>query len=366
MGQQKNSLLNKYEYDNDEVILKSRPRVLFLELTRNCNLHCTMCRPYNWYKNEWFLQENVLDCIRQELFPYIEMVDLRGFGESTLDSRLVSIADELHHRNVKTMIYSNMCSQDEKYWEELVHTGINVAVSIETADPIKYAKIRRGGNFELMKTNLISSIKASDSNNTPFLTVVLSDDNIDDIYGLVEFAAECGINKIQLNPISMKNPVNPDGISHYGFHHKTKEYVKKEFYKIIELSNKNNVKVEVAANLFNENNIMKDKCIHPWSYVFIRYDGSIGFCDHLARQDASLKGNINDEGFMAIWNNSEYQELRKAHITKGYENLERQRIECRWCDRNRYGNCEYIIDNKFVPKELHEYYQLAFERNSSI
>lgn len=358
MNRKENAELNKYEYENSEIVLKSRPRVLFLELTRNCNMHCTMCRPYNWFRSDWFMKDEVLNKVKKELFPYVEMVDLRGFGESTLDNRLINLANELKENSVKTMIFTNMNAQEENYWKELIKTGINIAVSIETANPVKYEGIRRGGNFERLKKNLLSAVEEASDINVPYFTVVLSDSNLHDIRGLVDFAKECGVNKIQLNPISKENPKDPYGICTYGFNKISKEEAEKEFEQVLESAYKKNITIEVAANLFNENNIIKPKCLHPWSYVFVKYDGEVGFCDHLARVDASLKGSLLDCDFMDIWNGLKYQNLRKAHLEHNYEEVEKQGIECRWCEKNRYGNCENIIDNNFNAIDLSEYFNL--------
>lgn len=88
MARLENSKLNHEEYMADRFILNSYPRFLFLELTRNCNLHCSMCRPYNLFKNEWFMSDEVLGRVSEQLFGNVEVVDLRGFGESTLDRLL--------------------------------------------------------------------------------------------------------------------------------------------------------------------------------------------------------------------------------------------------------------------------------------
>ncbi|TBX05616.1 radical SAM protein [Clostridium perfringens] len=361
MERKENSILNSKEYHEGKLILKSRPRVLFLELTRNCNLHCTMCRPYNWYRSDWFMNEDILEKVRKELFPYVDIVDLRGFGESSLDNRLINLSKELNNNGVRTMLYSNLGTQDESYWDKLVSTGINIAISIESGDNVKYSKIRRGGNLDRVKKNIIACVKAATKNNLPFFTTVLSDDTLYELKGLIDFAHECGIKKIQLNPISIQNPKNPSGLSHYGFLNLTKNIVKYEFDMLVKYAKKKNVYIELGANMFNENNVNKNKCLHPWSYVFVRYDGEIGFCDHLVRQDTAMMGNIGKSNFMNIWNSEKYIEVRKSHLEKKFKTLEEKRIECEWCDLNRYANCEGNIEKEFSPIELEEYIKKNLE-----
>lgn len=214
-----NSKTNSYEYENNYTILESRPRMLFLELTRNCNLYCSMCRPYNLYRNDWVMSEKTLLKIKQQLLPYVEVIDLRGFGESSMDKRLVDLAKEFNLNGVKTRLYTNLCTQTKEYWKNLINTNISLAISIETSDPIKYSKIRRGGNFKVMRDNLISIMDTSPET-IPYFSVVLSNNNYKDIIGLIDFASEVGIKLIELNPISKSN--KNEKLPKYGFEKNTK------------------------------------------------------------------------------------------------------------------------------------------------
>lgn len=349
-----NSKTNSYEYENNYTILESRPRMLFLELTRNCNLYCSMCRPYNLYRNDWVMSEKTLLKIKQQLLPYVEVIDLRGFGESSMDKRLVDLAKEFNLNGVKTRLYTNLCTQTKEYWKNLINTNISLAISIETSDPIKYSKIRRGGNFKVMRDNLISIMDTSPET-IPYFSVVLSNNNYKDIIGLIDFAAEVGIKLIELNPISKSN--KNEKLPKYGFE-KTQNNIHNELIKISDYSIHKGINVNIAANCFNENNLKNKKCIHPWSYVCVRYDGEIGFCDHLIRDDASMFGNINEYSFMEIWNNTKYQKLRKEHINEDFLKLNNLGLECSWCKNNRYANFETNFNNFFKQITIQDYIKM--------
>lgn len=351
MDRIKNSILNHEEYMRDSLILSSYPRFLFLELTRNCNLHCSMCRPYNLYKNEWFMSDKVLERVSDQLFSYVEVVDLRGFGESTLDPRLLQIASDLENQGVSTYLFSNMCTQDATYWKTLGKIGTKVAISIETANKEKYRKIRRGGELHVFKKNVISLVE--NAINKPYFSVVVSDSNFSDLIDLVFFSKECGISKIQLNPISYNKPGEIQ--THYGLNIFECKQVCKILEELQVNASENGVEIEIAANLCNENNVKKKKCLHPWSYVFVKYDGSIGFCDHLARVDEAILGNIMEQDFMEIWNNDEYIRLRRNHCNANFEELINNGIECDWCKKNRYANCENEIESEIKPLALTDY-----------
>lgn len=351
MARLENSKLNHEEYMADRFILNSYPRFLFLELTRNCNLHCSMCRPYNLFKNEWFMSDEVLGRVSEQLFGNVEVVDLRGFGESTLDSRLLNIASDLEKQGVRTYLFSNLCTQNLEFWKKLGQTGTKVAISIETADKEKYRKIRRGGDIRVFKKNVISLVQ--NAINRPYFSVVVSDWNFADLVKLVFFAKECGICKIQLNPISYNK--SEELLSRYGLNKYNFEEVYVILQKLQECAIENGVQIEIAANLCNENNVIKKKCLHPWSYVFVKYDGSVGFCDHLARVEDSIIGNIMEKDFMDIWNSPKFIHLRKIHCFKEFDELTNKGIECAWCEKNRYANCENEIEPQIYPLSLKKY-----------
>lgn len=346
-----NSQKNHEEYQERKLVLESYPRFLFLELTRNCNLFCSMCRPYCGYKNEWFMEDKVVDRVFEQLIKNVDVVDLRGFGESTLDPRLLSMADRIEKEGIQTFLFSNLCAQSSNFWKELGRIGTKVAVSIETANNEKYRMIRRGGELKVLKENVTAL--AQNAVREPYFSVVYADNNLEDMKALALFAKECGISKIQLNPISYSKP--NDNQSYYGFRNATVENVYAMLSDLQDFSIKEGVNFEVAANLCNENNVKQRCCLHPWSYVFVRYDGSVGFCDHLARVEDSLMGNIMENDFMAIWNNETYVQLRKRHRDNDFRILTNQGIECEWCSLNRYANCEQVIEPDIKPMELGDY-----------
>src|SRR5579863_7238497 len=64
--------------------LEAMPRVLFVELTRFCNLACQMCREPGAVGRDQSLSTQLFDRFATEFFPTTEIVDLRGWGESLI------------------------------------------------------------------------------------------------------------------------------------------------------------------------------------------------------------------------------------------------------------------------------------------
>lgn len=350
-----NSKINHEDFSRHLTKLRSRPRMLFLELTRSCNLACPMCRPQILAGKHLTMSDSVLDRVEDELFPYVKVVDMRGWGESTLDRRLFSLIDQLNSSGIHTKLFTNLSTRNEQFWREMGQKNISIAVSIEAATPDVYERFRKGAKFTRFLSNLNAlrreQLKRNGSNDIYFSTVI-SDENLCEILHLIYLAAEYDVPIVRLNPITLSN-----NISRYpliGVSRERENDLRQAIIASQKLAQCTGVRLELAANLICSN--LKhggfDLCSHPWSYVYIRYDGGVGFCDHLMTNDDSILGNILDSPFMEIWNNDHYQQLRREHLEHDFDRLHNLGIECDWCYINRYADCENMIEPEIQPFDI--------------
>lgn len=337
--------------------MKSYPEYFFIELTQNCNLYCSMCRPKIMCNHDWYMSDELLEksCALAE--KYAKVVDLRGWGESSLDDRLIPIAERFKSKGIKTRLYTNLNARSPQYWVELVKTGIELAISIETGNAEHYQELRRGGNLERVKRNLkaiMNTCSECSSIIMPYFTVVISENNLDDLMTIVSLAKEMGIKTIELNPISCRDELEPSG-RRTGLRKSNRDYAVKRLKEMSEYGAENGIKIELAANLFSENENDAYECIHPWKYCCICMDGTITFCDHLLHNKGAIMGNMKIEGFEDIWFGNKYSKLRDNHQKLAFADYTSIGIECEWCYNNRYGNSECLIEPSIKPILLHKY-----------
>lgn len=348
-----NSALNHFEFEQKKIILKSRPRMLFLELTRTCNLMCKMCRDSVIKGNNLSMPEDTLNRISMELFPYVECVDVRGWGESTLDDRLKPLMDTLVEKGVRVNLFTNLTTRTTKYWEDMGKRNINLAISLEAGTKDSYGKYRRGAKFDTFVSNLAALISQRQKSRVPsdiYFSVVVSDENLLELLGILRLASCYNIPLIRLNAITRNQSSNSYPTIGVSWHKQ------KDFENVIEeirhFSFSSNVKIQYSTNLLSTNDAGFDLCIHPWTYVFVSYDGAVGFCDHLVAHPDAIIGNILRTSFMEIWNSRKYKEIRQEHIKKEFERLHKLGVECDWCYKNRYADCEYLFERSYIPYEL--------------
>lgn len=314
------------------------PKYVFIELTRNCNMMCTMCRPNNIFKKENEMSNEILDKIVKQILPTADVVDLRGWGESTLDNRLLPLVKDLTKQGKIVSLYTNFQARDEDYWKEMLSTNLYLAISLRSADKAHYEEMMVNAKYE----KLIAHLALIPKENNVYFTVVVGDENIDDIIGIIKLAHKFNIKEIQLNPLSffrkgMEYPIT-------GITEKYQDYALKVFNEANQIAVELGIKLTVCADLLSKSTQKcYGTCIHPWYYCYIRKDGGIGFCNHLLCTEEAILGNLKDDDFKDIWNNEKYKKIRDYHLNRDFSELRAQTIECDWCYENRFGDLEYLV-----------------------
>jgi len=301
------------------------------------------------------MKNEILLKIIRELFAYVGVVDLRGWGESALDDRLLPMIDFCNSLGIRVRIYTNLVARDEKFWFEVGKRHIDVGISVDAATPKLYEKIRRGASFKKFLRNLKALSEARikyNVNSETFFNAIISDDNINEIPKLVILASKFSIKTVRLNPITLPQEniryprigVSPDMIRE----------LKQALKRAQKLANNLGISLELGANLAPARQGGFDLCIRPWMFTFIRYDGKVGFCDHQVANDFSLLGDITTNSFREIWNNDAYRQLRNEHIRRNFKRLRELGIECDWCYYNRYADFEYLFVESYKPLRIND------------
>ena len=200
----RNSLLNEKEFANGKLILSSKPRKLQVVLTNKCNLRCVMCdfHEYDWNFNECQINE------LKSLIPYLEYLIWQG-GEVFLNKDFFYLFNLALEYDVKQTIITNGLLINENVAKNIVQNNISLAISIDDVEKEGYEKIRKGGKFENLISNLklLNSLKHKNkiSNFNMQLSVVIMKSNYNKLDKFLDFAKTYGFSSIELNPIKLSN-----------------------------------------------------------------------------------------------------------------------------------------------------------------
>ncbi len=364
--------------------LKSRPFRASIEITRNCDLKCTMCS-HSWepqyarHRPEYDMTPALFRKIANEFFPYLEQAHLQGFGESVISPHWPEILKicRPYSRDIRFTIVTNLNKKDDGMWKELVDMGFQISFSCDGATPETFEAIRRGSRFERILSNLEVVRKARASFKGPefcFL-VTLQSGNYREMPLFIDLAAHYGAEKVVFSNIQGdpgrslsrlfwpvkravrafcgKGPVENlciynvprrelselrtetlrRAVSHGvsvsfidNFVERTEEKPGPEDRSPAELP------ADYIEGIGSIGHVARyKKCFKPFSYVVINYKGDIGPCNHLLADGVwEQMGNIRDNGLMDIWNSARYRQFRGTHLCASPAGS-----ACKWCYNHR-------------------------------
>jgi radical SAM protein with 4Fe4S-binding SPASM domain len=342
--------MNMREFESGATVLRSRPRVLFVELTENCNLSCPMCRSSGAFERGKNMSPELFDQFAAELFPTAEIVDLRGWGESSILKRFPDFVAKTHSYGCRVRLVTNLTVTNDELWRDLVRNRALIVVSLDAARQDTLQTLRTGSklativrNLEIMVDEGVSSGVGTDGIH---LNVVVQAAALDELNELVRLAARLGL-RVHLNPVTLGHD-DPDNLRYH------QEKLSTAIRAAAVAADDAGVEVRLNAALDEDWAVQAHAaktCSHPWMYCYLNHRGQIGFCDHLigVPGTAYLLGDLNATNFEDIWNGPSYQDLRAqhAHWDRGISD---RFEECNWCYRNRYVDFD---EESYPPYAAH-------------
>lgn len=338
---EENSRIIEREIANGIATMRGVPNILFLELTRRCNLACSMCRSGMMTERSLDMSEAVLRRIEEDLLPTARVVDLRGWGESLLRRDFLPIVERFAQPGVQLRVLSNGTVRSKSdVWRQLMRHGAWVGISVDAIENGLLQELR-GCDIEPIEQALKTLVHWRDVyGNDPgnvYLTVTVSSRNLGNLEQLLRWAHDLGVGRVHMIPVACW-PSDPKHLEH------VEPAIPSLFERLREQANGYGITLQLGsamtANLVLKDRLL-DRCIHPWMYTYITYAGDVGFCDHLIGRDDLTSGNILEKPFEEIWNSAPLVSLRATHLAKREDHPYHE--HCSWCFKNRYADFEHEI-----------------------
>lgn len=350
----KNKLINEIEISQRKIVIESKPTVLGIALTHNCNIKCRMCR---YWSDPWDVPENIIKEV-MELFPYLRDVYWQG-GEPFFSRYFEELFEKASvFPTLLQTIVTNGLLIDDKWAKKLIKSNVNIIWSIDSQDKRTYEYIREGARFEELidRINIVNKYRKEYSRDNAVsakLRIIMQSCimkyNYQEVERLVDFAKTNKFDAINIIPI--RNVTEKENI----FYHNDSEaigYLQSVLPQILKKYEDHNFKItnqlpislagdglvrEDMANMqikektggscINADSCLtrKDRemlCYWPWKSLFLLYKGTVrpyGFCE-------SNIGDINAESLKDIWNGRLIQEYRERILNN--INLERCSTRC--------------------------------------
>lgn len=311
-----NARLNLAESRAQALTLRSLPRFVMVELTQGCNLRCPMCRSRQIGYREREMDREILDRVAEALFPTAEFVDIRGWGESLLVTDIDEIIKKIARYEARCRVVTNMSLRKPETLDLLVEVGAMVDVSLDVADQVLLDEVRAGARLTLITENLrrmaARFTEVSAPSDSLRMIATMQKSTLDGLADLIRYAADVGVRQIVLNEVTVA-PGDPIGLAD------VPDQVDAAVDAARAVADELGVELFAGTALGRCVGVRKNvpACIHPWSYLTVGYDGSVGYCDHLIgpiMQHYSV-GDLAEADLGEIWNGPRWQELRRWHAT---------------------------------------------------
>jgi MoaA/NifB/PqqE/SkfB family radical SAM enzyme len=296
------------------------PPVFIATIATLCNLRCPNClyvlKDADVFKGGGFIKPEDLKEIIEKHEKDIDIVWLTG-GEPLLHPEFDGIVKMLKGKGLCTNVSTNGICIEEQINSLKSVDFINISV-----DSYDYDSFRRfRGGTQKQYNKIMRGLSLLKENNIEFMnTFLLSEENLEEIYKMIEFA-----HKSQPSFVSFHN-INPHGSRDFTPLTTSSGKVNRIINDITSRTDYPfDVSLPVIFDTENEN-FKTAKCIQPWYYFCFDDRGDIAYCCHL-RHERSI-GNVF-EGYQ--FNSPLMQNFRQRAIKNQYPE------DCLYCQRRFIG-----------------------------
>ncbi len=165
------------------------PRSVRVSLTDRCDFACVYCRPS---KSDGFVQERLDADAIVTMAEGLAKVGTRRVritgGEPLLRKDVVDIVARLAKLGFEDLALTTNASRLAKLARPLRDAGLQrITISLDSLDPVRFARLTRGGNLERVLAGLDAAVSAG-FDEVKLNAVVLRGENDDELEAIVRFA----------------------------------------------------------------------------------------------------------------------------------------------------------------------------------
>ena len=311
-----NSVINKREFRLQLPKLHSLPQVVDIVLTKSCNLKCVFCKDYETTGAKQVSIEN-FEKVARQLFPTARMLNICSGGEPYMHKQLKDLLRIAHRYKVKTWVLSNGMLLNENLIRTIVREELisrhGFSVDGIKASTVEAIRVKAKLDVIIDNIQMLIRIRGEEGKQKPGIVIryVLMHSNIEELPDAVRYWGEIGIDIIDCSYLSLCNDI--DHQESLYFH---QDLMVKVFNEArIVAAHYPHLSLHLPSTSCQEQPLQHDpmRCTSPWNFVMIGTDGQVLPC--YKSWGIINMGNVyNEDGesFKEIWNNSQYQALRRT------------------------------------------------------
>jgi len=202
------------------VINKNNPSIDVIEINKNCNLDCIMCKTSLSKRPDFNMSLNLFENILKKMKRLgLNFTTLHTIGEPLMNKNLFKYFELLRKYKIKIFLSTNVIPLNEKNiikllkWTDIIHT---LRFSIDGATKDVYEKIRLNGKFNMLIRNLDTFKKMNNRiiRNIHINSIVSKDTEKQLAYHLFFYSNYVPMENIHLSLIDGLSPDNSYFLGH--------------------------------------------------------------------------------------------------------------------------------------------------------
>ena len=173
-------------------VITRRPILAIFDVTKLCNQRCPMCSIWKTSSQDMSLQEITARAEQLRKFG-IGYVFLQG-GDPLLRKDIIEIIDVFLANGIHPTVITNGILLTKNIAEQIASRECNLAVSIDSMIPERYAVLRGADTLERVKQNIIGTahLRGKHKGNWSITTTVTKMTELPDVINIMNFAYEQG------------------------------------------------------------------------------------------------------------------------------------------------------------------------------
>jgi molybdenum cofactor biosynthesis enzyme MoaA len=273
------------------------PSQLLVDVTESCNLECIHCPHPEFKKSHHYAGRKVLPELNEKLVDEVgrhgkgltQYIRYASNGEPMIHPAIFQMLTyAVDNSDVVVTLTTNGTLMNQKRIDQLLDTGLHhVDISIDAHFPETYAQIRKRGDLNRTRGNVLNLINEAAKRNH-HLKVVVS-------------YVEQDLNRGETD--LFESFWKQNGAS----------FVVVRRQHSCSGANEEQAEIQRAEN----QNIKRRPCLYPWERVVLNASGNLAFCPS-DWSHGSVIGPYEDLTIKDVWQGEFYKKLRQAHLTNNY------------------------------------------------
>ncbi len=240
IGRERNG---KIDLINEYMNIEDFPRNLLVNFEDSCNLRCESCRDKVQIANGKEYEKNIryADLLIEKVLPHVEFIIMAGTGEVFVGKgyERMYLSDAM--RKVKWIrLLTNGTLFNKQNWEKFSKNKLGkifLTVSVDAATKETYEKLRRNGNFDILRENMefASQLRKSGKLSYFRMNFVVQKKNYQEMPLFVQWGKQLGADEVFFTKILNYGTYSQDEFFEISMMEEDGMTPKKELVKILDL-----------------------------------------------------------------------------------------------------------------------------------